>query len=609
MAKLISYAQNFEDVILWRALSHVSNGCYVDVGAQSPDTDSVSRMFYEHGWRGVHVEPAPQYAELLRKRRPDEIVLQAAVNDRPGILQFFGIADTGLSTIDAAMAEMHRAAGYQVAEMQVPAVTLDAVFEQVKNDEIHWLKIDVEGAEHKVIDGWNAEGPMPWLLVIEGTRPLSAEQSHERWEPAVIARGYEFVYFDGLNRFYVSHQHPELKAAFGAGPNVFDDFTLSPGSQFCALVNLRFHDLEAQVQERQRTHETELRDLRVQLDAQSANDERWQAEAAELITQVESAKREANRWWTAHEELHEQMQVRAVENERQRTEISALVAQLDASKQEAHRWWSAHETLRAQFDDALQDLREHRDAAAAENERQRIEITALSAEVEAGRLDADRWRESHEDMRQQLDARASEIERQQTMYASMIDTMVQAQQRMVAEHNAALARASERAQQELAELAAQIDADKHEAHRWWLAHEELRWQLHAIEQSRSWRWTRPLRTARFRVATRPVLWLKHTLRPPVISSIKAVLAAPWLHRLLKPVVAKVPFVYDRLHALATHERLYDDGGPLPEIELRLPLILEGNEREYTVVYLDKRAARVLEDLKQVKNGKTGQCEY
>ena len=38
----ISYAQNFEDVMLWRALKHVEKGFYVDVGAQDPVVDSVS---------------------------------------------------------------------------------------------------------------------------------------------------------------------------------------------------------------------------------------------------------------------------------------------------------------------------------------------------------------------------------------------------------------------------------------------------------------------------------------------------------------------------------------------------------------------------------------
>ena len=33
----ISYAQNYEDVILWRALRDVEHGFYVDVGAADPE--------------------------------------------------------------------------------------------------------------------------------------------------------------------------------------------------------------------------------------------------------------------------------------------------------------------------------------------------------------------------------------------------------------------------------------------------------------------------------------------------------------------------------------------------------------------------------------------
>ena len=61
---IISYAQNFEDVLLWRALKQVRNGFYIDIGAQHPEHDSVSKLFYDHGWRGVHVEPTPRIAEV-----------------------------------------------------------------------------------------------------------------------------------------------------------------------------------------------------------------------------------------------------------------------------------------------------------------------------------------------------------------------------------------------------------------------------------------------------------------------------------------------------------------------------------------------------------------
>jgi hypothetical protein len=53
---MISYAQNFEDVMLERALAEIENGFYVDVGAWHPDLDSVTRHFFGRGWRGVNIE-------------------------------------------------------------------------------------------------------------------------------------------------------------------------------------------------------------------------------------------------------------------------------------------------------------------------------------------------------------------------------------------------------------------------------------------------------------------------------------------------------------------------------------------------------------------------
>ena len=45
---MISYAQNFEDVILWRALKHVEAGRYIDIGANDPEKDSVTKVFYDN---------------------------------------------------------------------------------------------------------------------------------------------------------------------------------------------------------------------------------------------------------------------------------------------------------------------------------------------------------------------------------------------------------------------------------------------------------------------------------------------------------------------------------------------------------------------------------
>jgi FkbM family methyltransferase len=252
---ITSHAQNFEDVILWRALKHVERGTYIDIGAHDPVIDSVSLAFYEAGWRGVHVEPVAFYAEQLRKERPDEQVIEAAISPVEGVIPFFEILQTGLSTTDVEVARRHEAAGLRVQRIEVPSVPLSKVLDDVEGRDVHWLKIDVEGAEGKVIESWLPSRARPWIVVIESTAPNEPVSTHLAWERQLLSLGYEFAYFDGLNRFYVSTSHPELLSNFGAGPNFFDDFELADSSPFAAGLRReidRLNQQNAQLKDRVR---------------------------------------------------------------------------------------------------------------------------------------------------------------------------------------------------------------------------------------------------------------------------------------------------------------------------------------------------------------------
>ena len=248
MSRFISHAQNFEDVLLWRALKHLQPGWYVDIGAQDPVVDSVSLAFYERGWRGVHVEPVPDYAKALREQREGDHVVEAAVGTSIGMVELHAFANTGLSTLDEVIAHRHQSNGYLARTIRVPSVTLDEILGKASGD-IHWLKIDVEGAEHDVISSWRNDELRPWLVVVESTMPLDTVASHHAWEPKLLSKGYRFALFDGLNRFYVSPDHPELLDAFQSAANVFDDFALSgdASAPFCEQVNRRVHELRKEL--------------------------------------------------------------------------------------------------------------------------------------------------------------------------------------------------------------------------------------------------------------------------------------------------------------------------------------------------------------------------
>jgi FkbM family methyltransferase len=266
---IVSYAQNFEDVMLWRALGHIEQGLYIDIGAQDPVIDSVSLAFHEHGWRGIHIEPTPHYAELLRQQRPGDKIIQAAIGSTKGILPFFEIPHTGISTADATIAAQHRERGFDVHEISVPCITLATVFKECQAHEIHWLKIDVEGLEEQVLRSWGAAKARPWIVVVESTLPLSQIESHESWQALLVSRNYSPVYFDGLNRYYVSNAHPELKPAFAVPPNVFDAFKLNgtASSTLHQLIETRHQSETSQALEQ---HTRQRQDLQDEIERLSA---------------------------------------------------------------------------------------------------------------------------------------------------------------------------------------------------------------------------------------------------------------------------------------------------------------------------------------------------
>jgi FkbM family methyltransferase len=233
----VSYAQNFEDVILWRALRHVKAGHYIDIGANDPVIDSVSLGFYERGWRGCHVEPMAVYAERLRAARPDETVVQAAIGMAEQDTTLFEFAGTGMTTARADYAEVHGQSGFAFVPVAMRTQSLASVFDACPHQAIHWLKIDVEGMERDVVESWGDHPARPWIVVVEMTEPNSTVLVDDGVSGLLADRGYRPVYFDGLNRFFLHQDQADLACHFGPGPNVFDRFSLTPNSAF--VLHLR----------------------------------------------------------------------------------------------------------------------------------------------------------------------------------------------------------------------------------------------------------------------------------------------------------------------------------------------------------------------------------
>ena len=211
--------------MLWRALRHVEGGFYIDVGAAHPDIDSVTRAFYDRGWNGIDIEPVAAAAARLTAARSRNITMQVAVGEKSGTADFFVVDGTGLSTMERSALPAIGKAGFAAELTIVEMTTLADICRDHAPADIHFLKIDVEGAERAVLLGADFVLFRPWIVLAEATAPMSTRETSGDWEPILLRAGYRFVYFDGLNRFYVAEERfDELAPHFSVPPNVFDDF-------------------------------------------------------------------------------------------------------------------------------------------------------------------------------------------------------------------------------------------------------------------------------------------------------------------------------------------------------------------------------------------------
>jgi FkbM family methyltransferase len=250
---VISYAQNFEDVMLARVFSGRTDGFYVDVGAGDPVTLSVTKWFYDLGWSGINIEPNRSLFKKLSAGRSRDVNLECGVGASRKNAHFMEMPIPELSSFDSRVQTSAREQKTFGTTRTVPVVPLTEILDQYAGERhIDFLKIDVEGWEREVLCGLDLEKYRPTVMLIESTWPETRTETQSEWDDDLLTARYTFVYFDGINRFYLANEHLHLKEHFILPPNIFDEI------QPAALVRM-----ESELRRYQTEHSVSNEALRV----------------------------------------------------------------------------------------------------------------------------------------------------------------------------------------------------------------------------------------------------------------------------------------------------------------------------------------------------------
>jgi len=231
--KVVVYNRDFIDFILFHVLKDVEEGTYIDVGANDPWHESVTKIFYEHGWSGINIEPQKEYQDLLQTDRPRDVNLCVGAGDREAEMVLYG---------DLQGATMERTLGDEKIQTTVKILPLTKIIDENLHPgtDVHFCKIDVEGFEKQVLEGLDLNKYRPWVFAIESVDPRNRKSTFEKWEYILTDNGYVLALGDTYNRYYVDSKYPNLKDRFVCKEELFEMYDVYLASRASLPSPFRF---------------------------------------------------------------------------------------------------------------------------------------------------------------------------------------------------------------------------------------------------------------------------------------------------------------------------------------------------------------------------------
>ena len=163
-----SYSMDGEDIFIVEYFRKKNNGFYIDVGCYHPIHRNNTYLLNKKGWSGINIDIHRFSIDLFNYLRPDDVNLNCAISNKNEVTEMFYQKELSqISTIEKQQAKI--AFQGNIKKSKIQSLTLDALLEKINftDKKLDLLDIDVEGADLKVLKGFNIEKFKPELICVE----------------------------------------------------------------------------------------------------------------------------------------------------------------------------------------------------------------------------------------------------------------------------------------------------------------------------------------------------------------------------------------------------------------------------------------------------------
>jgi len=209
-----TYSSEGGDSIVQSILRDVKSGTYIDIGAHHPQLNNNTYCFYKKGWSGLAVDPNFDFDVIWKHERPRDKFLTEIVSRETGVFSYRKFPDSTLNGIDdTQMTKYSKRFTPEeiVIEKRFGRSLGDLKNQYLSKNEIHFLSIDVEGAELDILYGADLTEWKPGVILIEAKNLSLYNISDNKIVNYLSSFGYRLIAKTPLDAIFILPQKCYLK--------------------------------------------------------------------------------------------------------------------------------------------------------------------------------------------------------------------------------------------------------------------------------------------------------------------------------------------------------------------------------------------------------------